>query len=424
MSGPTTILFVIDAASVGTLEWMLQQNPTQEVHLPTLQKMGLGNLLGNEFKDRIPSTPRANLAVALEQASTSPDSLIGHSEMMGVITKDSYDLFPQGFPPEFVNAAAKEVGCQFMFNRMAGGEEAIEQNHLQHTKTADVILYASVCDPLVQLAAHVDIVPPTILAEYANRFFRFSQQEGSNYGVRITRVIARPYSGHLDAGLIRRTELRHDAVAPLDSRTLIDTLTDDGIWVAGVGKFPDLVLRNSYSAHFPNDGAGSTDHWAYVSKSDTNFRTFAATHRAIAEAKKQENGSVILVNLVDTDSKYGHPLNNKKVRESSTNWLRSLEAIDQNLSKVATEYLERGDTIFVTADHGMQRRKREDGVNDYYGFHWRNVVPFLGLKIGGGNIEQRGNRWSFTTVGRTIAYIHGAEAGYEQEVLSQNIFLG
>ncbi len=407
MRGPVTVLLVADAAGRDTLQYMLSQSDLG-VRFSTLEGLGLGNILNPEFHTRVRPSTEAQLAIALQQSSADADSVIGHREMVGIVDPSTYALFPNGFPEEVVREVEQRTECSFMYNRMAGGTEIIRELHEEHARTGKLILYSSVCDPLAQIAAHEEVIDPTWLGRVADTFFEVARESGVN----ITRVISRPYVGNSDQGFVR-TNRRHDAVIPLPGKTLVEVLREEGVWVAGVGKFPEMVpteYDERWKLTSPEDVGRE---WTWTGQGDTNQYSFEGAKRAIETAKARDNarGAVVLVNCVDTDAVYGHSLNHR-------GWVAAYQALDVNIAELKA-HLEPGDVLLFTADHGMQKRDRLDKPGATYGYHNRELVPFLGMQAGG-RLRLVGDGTSFTNVGSTIARLYGVEERYQEEVLSRN----
>ena len=78
------------------------------LHLPTLQRWGLGNLTALEGVPAAP-TPAARVARLAEQ-SRGKDTITGHWEMAGIVTEVPFPTYPDGFPPEVIEAFTAIVG--------------------------------------------------------------------------------------------------------------------------------------------------------------------------------------------------------------------------------------------------------------------------------------------------------------------------
>ena len=149
---PVAVLLVVDAVGLSTLEFLLGKY-SKKVKFPNLSRLGLGGIVLPEFKKRFgASEPGAAYAARVTQVSATADSLVGHREMMGVLDNRTYDLFPDGFSPEYLRELEKRIGRRTFFNKMAGGMEAIELNAAEHERTGRPIAYASKCDPLIPVS--------------------------------------------------------------------------------------------------------------------------------------------------------------------------------------------------------------------------------------------------------------------------------
>jgi phosphopentomutase len=394
--GPTVLLMVLDAMGRVTLEYLLKHSG-RKIHLPHLAKMGLGNILADEFRSEIRPVHDVQVAISLRQASAYPDSTIGHREMVGVIDPRTYDLFPNGFPVEFVRALEDTIGRKLIFNRMAGGMEAIEKNRELHEKTGSPILYASKCDPVLQLAMNEAVIPVLEQHRIVNTSFALARA----MDIKITRVIGRSYV--IKDGAIFRTPNRHDCTLPLESPTLIDILRRRGVRTVSVGKTADLVgavfddeikltdtklLDPSLSFRFV-DGK----------ERDTNPFCLQGTFDAIIAARSmpRPRGTFIFVNLVDTDSLFGHT-------RDIDGALRAAEEFDRVLPEIKSR-LEIGDMIMVTADHGMEHRPD-------YGYHSLEPVPLLAERLGEAYDFCFFKRDTLAQAGYLAAQLFGVEKEY------------
>ena len=363
--GPIALLLVLDAVGRKTLELLLERT-TVKVRLPNLERMGLGNILSEKTRGHIRPRPDADMAVAVLQASAYPDSTIGHREMVGVIDPRTYDLFPDGFPYPFVSALEKEIGRGVIFNKMAGGMEAIEKNRALHEKTGQPILYSSKCDPVLQLAMNEDVIPVEEQHRIVDRAFALALK----MGIKITRAIGRSYV--IKDGAIFRTPNRHDATLPLERPTLVDIARKRGIRTVSVGKTADLVGARFDDTIKLTDPSLLDKDLSFVFADpkgrDTNPFTIQGTINALRAAQTiaRPQGAFIFVNLVDTDSLFGHT-------RDVDGAVRAIMEFDRHLPQFR-KLMSPGDLIMVTADHGMEHRKD-------YGYHSLEPVPMLAERL-------------------------------------------
>jgi len=399
----TVLLLVVDAVGVSTLEYLLDRHPGK-VRLPNLSRLGLARVLASKYRGRLGRDGGRTCAMPVEQASASADSVIGHREMVGIVDPSTYDLFPDGFSPRFIAALESRIGRKTIFNKMAGGLEAIELNAREHEATGCPIVYASKCDPLVQLAMNEAVIPVAEQHAIADAAFALARE----MGIAITRVIARAYV-RTPEGEIVRTANRHDTVLPMRGRTLVDLLAARDVWTAAVGKTSDLV-NTSYHERIKLTRPAFLDpgldlRFTHPKKKDTNPYNVQGTVNALAAAAAlfRPRGTFVFTNLVDADSLYGHT-------RDVPGAIASIEGVDRILPLLESR-LRRGDLLMITADHGMQHR-------DDYGYHNKEPLPLIverigcgadlgGLKVGPGR--------SLCEIGHLVAQAFGCAKDYEQE---------
>ena len=400
---PTVLLLVLDAVGVTTLEYLLDRCPGK-LKLPNLSRLGLSRILAPRFAARLgPDEGRAR-AMRVEQASASADSVIGHREMVGIVDPGTYELFPRGFAAAFIAELERRIGRKTIFNKMAGGMEAIALNAGEHEKTGRPIVYASKCDPLVQIAMNEAVIPVKEQHAIAEAAFALARE----MGIPVTRAIARAYVRAPD-GEIVRTANRHDAVLPLPGRTLVDVLASRDVWTAAVGKTSDLVncpyherVKLTRPA-FLDPGLGLR--FVHPKKKDTNPYNIQGTVNALsaAAALYRPAGTFVFTNLVDADSVYGHT-------RDVPGAIRCLEEVDRTLP-LFERRLRRGDLLLITADHGMAHRAD-------YGYHNKEPLPLiverLGHGAGLGGIKT-GPGKSLREAGDIVAQAFGCEREYRRE---------
>lgn len=393
----TVVTLIIDAVGIPTLEYLLD-NYSGDIKFPNLEALGLGNLLDARFHSRVAPSSVADFAHTINQTSTSADSVIGHREIVGVMDFREYSLFYDGFPPEYITELERRIGRTTIFNMRAGGEDAIDINREEHETHPDhpIIVYASMCDPLIQLAAHEGFVNPKHLRKMGDIAFELALERG----IKITRAITRPYV-LTERGKIKRTANRYDRVINLDNPTLIDVCRDAGIWTASVGKPAELV-NTAWDGKTKLTKIKYLDpaldlRFVHPEGNDINPYTIQGTINELRAAKTiyRPNGTFIFANCVDTDSLWGH----KRKVESS---LKAVQEVDRCLPLILEEMRE-GDILIVTADHGMEHR-------DDYGYHSKETVPLLAYRVGGGAERfTLVNPNTFASVGNIVAQAFGIE---------------
>jgi len=399
----TALLLVLDAVGLSTLEYLFSRYPGK-VELPNLARLGLGDIIKPEFSSRVGKSDGKSYRARLKQASASADSVVGHREMMGIIDDRTFNLFPDGFPRPYLDELEKRIGRKTFFNSMAGGMEAIEMNAAEHEKTGMPIVYASKCDPLIQLAMNEKVIPVAEQHKIADTAFDVAME----MGIPVTRAIARAYVKSPEGEIIR-TANRHDAVLPMGRKTLVDMLYARGVWTAAVGKTSDLVNTTYHeklkltNKEFLDPSLGLS--FPHPKGKDTNPLSVQGTVNAIDEAKAvyRPHGTFIFSNLVDTDSLYGHT---RDVEGS----LRAVEAADK-IIPVLEKRLSKGDLLIITADHGMAHR--ED-----YGYHSNEPLPFLVERIGYGEDLgglKKGRADTLAEAGWLVSQFFGAQEEFVRQ---------
>lgn len=329
--------------------------------LPVLASLGLGNC--HEIPGVGPvAQPRAGYG-ALREISAGKDSTAGHWELMGVVTETPFPTYPQGFPADVMTAFREATGVDFLGNVVASGTEIIERLGDEHVRTGKPIVYTS-ADSVFQIAAHEDVIPlPKLydICEASRRLLVPPHQ--------VSRVIARPFRGV--TGAYARTPNRRDfSVAP-PSHLVLHALREAGVEVATVGKIFDLY-------------AGQGIDRALKSKSN------AEGLRVLDElyAAKPADPALIMLNLVDFDTLWGH-------RNDPEGFRDGLVVFDRWLAGFL-EALAGGDLLLLTADHGNDPTTPSTD-------HSREHVPLLACLGGNRSGVDLGLRETFADVGATIA---------------------
>jgi len=335
------------------------------LRLPNLETLGLGNIA--PLQGVKPNSSAIASFGKMAELSWGKDSTTGHWELMGLILKKPFPVYPRGFPPEIIQPFEKAIGRKILGNRPASGTEIIKELGEEHLRTGKPIVYTS-ADSVFQIAAHEEIVPVEELYRMCTIARRILVGE---HGV--VRVIARPFVGK--PGSFMRTERRKDFSLPPPSHTILDILKGNDIPVIGIGKIEDLFAGKglTHSIHTRNNSDGMDK---------------------LVEAMKEFKAGLILINLVDFDMLWGH-------RNNPRAFARGLEEFDRRLPGVM-KLLGEEDILIITADHGCDPTTPSTD-------HSREYVPLLvhGRMIR--NHVDLGIRESFADLGATIAEIFSVE---------------
>jgi phosphopentomutase len=331
---------------------------------PNLARLGLGMLT-----DAPGIEPRAEPGTAhgkMRERSAGKDTTTGHWEIGGLVVERPFPTYPDGFPPEVIEPFERAVGLPILGNVAASGTEIIASLGEEHVRTGRPIVYTS-ADSVFQIAAHKDVVPLERLYEWC-RLAR-GILDGEH---RVGRVIARPFVGE-PGGFTRTHERRDFSVSPFGP-TYLDRVLAAGRPVFGVGKIPDI---------FAGRGLTESEH------SESNDHGVDLTVKYLG----REDDALVVTNLVDFDTKYGH-------RNDAEGYARCVESFDRRVPELVDAV---GDgLLFLTGDHGCDPT---DESTD----HTREHTPVLvaGRGLAGKPAVDLGVRDTFADLGATAASLFG-----------------
>jgi phosphopentomutase len=328
--------------------------------LPTLASWGFGRLTGIAGVD--PVDPAAAVVGRMAERSAGKDTTTGHWEMMGVVLDQPFPTYPDGFPPEVIDAFSQAIGRGVLGNKPASGTEIIKELGAEHLETGQPIVYTS-ADSVFQIATHKQVVPLEQLYAWCEQARALLQGEHA-----VGRVIARPFDG--DPGSFFRTKERRDYALPPAGPTVLEALEQAGVTTLGVGKIEDIFSRR---------GLVDSDH------TGDNETSLDATVRFLREAG---GTAFVFANLVDFDMVYGH-------RRDAEGYARCLERLDARLPEVVAE-LGDDDWLFLTADHGCD--PTAPGTD-----HTREFTPLVAFSPGGTSGHHLPDRNTLADLGATIA---------------------
>src|SRR5436309_8004039 len=283
--------------------------------LPTLEALGLGNVEPLEGCPPQPGAPA--VAGRLLERSRGKDTTTGHWELMGVVTPQAMPTYPHGFPDEVIDPFMNRTGRGVLGNVPASGTEIIQELGEEHQRTGKWIVYTS-ADSVFQIAAHEETIPLEEL--YAGCRTARELLTGKHA---VGRVIARPFEG--TPGNYTRTPNRHDFSLEPRRPNYLTLVREAGRTAHGVGKISDIF-------------AGCDIDESHPTKS--NIEGIQQTEKLLRELDE----GLIFVNLVETDSLWGH-------RNDPVNFHRCLQDFDRRLPNLL-DALRPGDLFILTSDHG------------------------------------------------------------------------
>lgn len=338
-----------------------------------LGRLGLFNIEGVHCGS--PCAAPQGAFARLQEASSGKDTTIGHWEIAGVRSPRPLPTYPDGFPPEVIDAFEAASGYKVLCNKPYSGTEVIRDYGEEHLATGALIVYTS-ADSVFQIAANEQKVPLGELYRVCGVARALLTGE---HGV--GRVIARPFVGDCRANFTR-TPNRHDySIAP-PRPTMLNALSEAGREVIGVGKIHDIFC-----------GSGLT----------RTIRTRGNTEgiAVLKELVRQDFDGLAFVNLVDFDMLYGH-------RRNIDGYAAATAEFDAALPELL-DSLEKDDLLMITADHGCDPgfTKTTD--------HTREYVPWLCAGPGVREGADLGTLLGFDVIAATVCeYLKAAystEAG-------------
>lgn len=341
------------------------------LQLPNLERLGLGKLATESGGEQPAGMSYDGAIEAMygyaQELSRGKDTPSGHWEIAGVPVLFDWHYFPTSvptFPSELVAAMTEEGQLPgILGNCHASGTDIIAQLGEEHMRSGKPIVYTS-ADSVLQIAAHEETFGLDRLLTLCQTTRRLLDEQG----LRVGRVIARPFVGH-NAETFKRTGNRRDYSVLPPAPTVLDSLKNSGGEVISIGKIADIYANQGITQKI---------------KASNNDAIFDATLKAIQEAPEQ---SIIFPNFVDFDMEYGH-------RRNVAGYARALEAFDRRLPELIA-LLRPADRVFITADHGCD--PTWPGTD-----HTREYVPVIcfGPGVKSQNIGLRG---SFADIGQSIA---------------------
>ncbi len=337
--------------------------------LPNLASLGLGAAAelstGVMPQGLEPRGPVSGLYGCATEISHGKDTPSGHFEMTGAPVLFDWGYFEpaeNSVPKDILDALVSRAGLPGVLgNCKASGTEILVRLGEEHVRTGKPIVYTSV-DSVLQIAAHEGHFGLQRLLDVC------AEARSLVDGLRIARVIARPFVGEAAASFTR-TGNRRDFAIPAPAPTILDHLVSVGGMVLCVGKVADIFAHRGVSrtirAHGPD----------------------ALMDATLAAWDGAGDRTLVVTNFVDFDSVHGH-------RRDVAGYARALEAFDARLPELLGR-LGPGDMCILTADHGCD--PTWPGTD-----HTRERVPILAAAPG---LEPRcvGIRPSLADIGASVA---------------------
>lgn len=286
------------------------------LNMPNIEKMGLGNIADIKGIKKV-EQPTAFYGM-MQEASVGKDTMTGHWEIMGLNIDTPFKVYPDGFPQELITKLELAIGRKVLCNLPYSGTAVIDDFGKKHMETGAIIVYTS-ADPVLQIAAHEEIVP----LEELYKICEIARELTLDPEFLVGRVIARPFIG--EPGNFQRTANRHDYALTPFGRTTMAEMKEANLDVIAIGKISDIF-----------NGDGVTE--AIRTKDNTDGMD------QLEKIVRQDFHGMSFLNLVDFDANFGH-------RRDPIGYGEALEEFDRRLQDIL-EALTDEDLLIITADHG------------------------------------------------------------------------
>jgi phosphopentomutase len=402
MSQKRVFVVVVDAWGVGALPDAAEYGDSaacntmgnidrmaDSLSLPNLERLGLGNILPlTRVKPQ--QAPLASYGKMAEY-SRGKDTTTGHWEMSGIYLDVPFPTYPDGFPPEIIERFMQETGVKGVLgNKPASGTEILKELGMQHLETGYPIVYTS-ADSVFQIAAHTG--PESKVDLKTLYFWCEKAREILDGPHKVSRVIARPFEGSSPETFRRIGKDRRDyAILPPES-TVLNRIREAGGVVLGVGKIEDIFCFSglTHSIHTGSNAEG-LEVLEKLASGAQDLDALNLENKPLS-AYPLKDRQFIFVNLVETDSHYGH-------RRDVNGYARALEQFDAALGRLLN-LLGEDDLLMISGDHGCD--PTAPGSD-----HTREYVPILlyNKRLSGRNL---GIRESFADIGKTTLSWLGLE---------------
>ncbi len=358
-TGANTLGHIAEACAAGRAE----EGRSGPLALPHLYALGLGaavRLASGMAAPDLGVEPAGRWGAATE-VSRGKDTPSGHWELAGLPVPWEWHYFPDetpAFPADLAARVAEAAGTEgILGNCHASGTEIIARLGEEHRRSGWPICYTS-ADSVFQIAAHEGHFGLERLLTLCRDIAPVL------HGMKVGRVIARPFLGDVSAGFERTPNRRDFAIMP-PSPVLTNWVQEAGRAVHAVGKIGDIFSMQGIDEVRKGTDAVLMGHLGDL-------------------VREAGDGSLTFANFVEFDSLYGH-------RRDVSGYARALEWFDAEIAKIIAA-LRPGDMMLLTADHGND--PTWVGTD-----HTRERVPVLIAGQGAGALGQIG----FTDVAALVA---------------------
>ena len=349
-TGANTLGHIAQACAGGLAE----EGRSGPLHVPALASLGLGAAVKAASGLDVPSldAPVVGTWGAATEVSRGKDTPSGHWELAGLPVPWEWHYFERiegSFDADLVAQVCALAGTEGVLgNCHAPGTAIIEAFGAEHMRSGWPICYTS-ADSVFQIAAHEETFGLERLLKLC------ADLAPILHGMRVGRVIARPFVGNAQAGFTRTPRRRDFAIMPPEP-VLSNWAQDVGRATFAVGKIGDIFSMQGFDEVRKGTDAELMGHLGDL-------------------VEGAPDGSLTFANFVEFDSLYGH-------RRDVSGYARALEWFDGEIGKLIAR-LREGDIMVLTADHGND--PTWTGTD-----HTRERVPVLVAGAGAGTLGQIG----------------------------------
>ena len=309
---------------------------TDILKIDTLMSLGIGNIDGLDFFGKT-GNPLASVA-RLQEKSNGKDTIVGHWEIAGHISKSPLPTFPCGFPDSMLKKIKRISKRSILCNKPYSGTKVIEDYGAEALKKQALIVYTS-ADSVLQIAAHTDVVPLAELYDICSKL----RNELVGADECVGRIIARPFTTDRDGKFVREANRKDFSLMP-PKELLPQRVKECGLESIAIGKINDIFSGVGFTqtriTHSNEEGMAYLDEYAAKSFCGLCF-----------------------ANLVDFDMLWGH-------RRDALSYAEGLNSFDAWLGGFIKK-LSVDDALIVVADHGC------DPGFDKSTDHTREYVPYI-----------------------------------------------
>ena len=329
-----------------------------DLFVPNLKKIGLLDIVNMSVNDDVD----AYYTIA-KPNNAGKDSINAHYEMFGLKNDIPFQTFNQGFTFDILNGIEEITGRRVIGNMCCNDSSIINELGERQMNYGSLIVYTS-ADSDLQVAAHEDCIPISMLYQYCERIRALTLKEEWRVG----NVIARPFSGK-PGNFKFVNSLRKDYAVKPPGRTVLNTLVENKLNVIGIGKINDIVVGEGINKQI---------------KACNNTEVL----NKLSDIMDKKFTGLCIANLSDFDTIYGH---NRDV----DGYAKAIEELDVEIPIILNK-LEVDDLLIITADNGCD--PTFEG-ND----HTRENLPVIIYSRVFNNAKRLNALESLSDIGATIA---------------------